>query len=232
MQHDEPRRNNRLWILGAVAVLAACGGKAVKQESSAADTAGTGATGGTGGSVVGGSGGSAAVGGSGGTAGTGGTGGTGGSAGTGGSGGTGTGGTGGSGGAAGTGGTGGAAGTGGTGGSAGTGGTSSGFKCHCRNWTDDAYPKVFWEYPNHSCVIQGCPDGKVCCASSCLNSASCWFRPETFNKASCDPDAEYNDCCKYVPTTCVFPNECAEDGVLEPRPQTSADTLHYCNGIK
>ena len=147
-----------------------------------------------------GSGGSSQVGGSGGTSITGGTGGMA----SGGTGGTATGGT----------------------GTAGTGGAPEwDHTCYCKNWTDDNYPRIFFDYP-YSCAVKGChstPDlDYVCCAVSCLRPSLCDFLSTNFIDFA-DPNQPKKPCTSYYPTACVPRKDCALEGIVKPRPKGPND---------
>ena len=102
-------------------------------------------------------------------------------------------------------------------------------KCHCKNWTDDAYyPEFFSE---GSCVLGGqwaCPPDYVCCARSCMSPDICIFTGEGgVGCSSAGPCAE-RQCCMRIgdaPNMCVRPDQCAPEGVLVVRPQTPKDVV-------
>ena len=103
--------------------------------------------------------------------------------------------------------------------------TSTAFECVCRNWKDDRYPASFLNrFANSTpCVLDGCPAGKVCCATPCVSPDVCRYESGKMYQdyQGCqwiDNTHEYlpkEDCCwDYGFTACVFPEQCAPGGVL------------------
>ena len=99
-----------------------------------------------------------------------------------------------------------------------------GFKCVCKNWTDDRYPAVLLWRPGNmeTCVLDGCPPGKICCATPCVSPDVCHYvtgkSPGSQGCHWVDNHSIYepkDDCCwDYGYTACVLPEQCAPGGEL------------------
>jgi hypothetical protein len=112
-------------------------------------------------------------------------------------------------------------------GKAGTGGTAADAadarpevawnqRCWCKNWQDDVYPKEFYAFPSN--CISGLPcqaPTSVCCATSCVSPAVC--QNTSIGHFDCHSQPPH-DCCNFLETSCVQPEDCAPEGVLTRQP--------------
>jgi hypothetical protein len=90
-------------------------------------------------------------------------------------------------------------------------------KCWCKNWQDDVYPKDFYDETVGNCVSGlTCQEPKsVCCATTCVNPAVCQNTSNGHFDCHSQPP---NDCCNFIFSVCVRPEDCAPEGVLKHQP--------------
>ena len=114
----------------------------------------------------------------------------------------------------------------------------AGLRCLCRNWTDDAYASAFFDSAGTDCVIRGCAEGEVCCATLCVDPSVCHYTGFPTAVPGCDWSKHHpgdimqppDDCCwHYGFTACVAPHLCADGGVLQHRDADyEKDTIDLC----
>lgn len=117
----------------------------------------------------------------------------------------------------------------------GTGGSDLNWnhKCRCKNWTDPSnYPT---DIVNGCAAYDPCPQGKVCCAISCVAPyprVCDWY--DLYGSNLCleleKENAAGTLCCHVYPgvmTLCVDKDSCAPEGVLEHREPAKPGDKYY-----